>query len=190
MNKEIIFVNYYPGSFGDTIASMFDTQSLNINSDGLVIADLGVFKQLEFYAGSPEEQQQELSSLFEVNKKAYACHRRWAFDFTKFINCRVVSIVIDDFLPEISNRCQRIPKWTIENPVISKIVDKKSELFSLALIKDYQSWKRANILTTDIKLDLATMLDPTSMKEWCAVNKLNYNTDHMLSIAERLYGTN
>jgi len=191
LNNKITFVNYYPCSFGDSIVAMFNNQPLKLNSTNSSGSNMGILKQIKFYEMNIAAQQQELDNLLSLKNQAYAGHRQNRLDYTTFNqDFQVVTIIIDEFLDKIIKRFQEIHKYKIENPVISKILDKNPTLATQTLIVDYTNWAKNNILDSDILLKLSVMLNKNEMQEWCRANQLNFNVDYIDNIIGRFNDTN
>ena len=168
-----IFLNYYPCTYGDSLASMFLGYTKS-RKNNIISSKTNYFKLLDFYNLNLADRIQKLSSL--DNNQIYSCHRQNAVDFGQ--EHRVVSIFPDvlDFLPNrvIQVHIEQFGKQ-LNNPLVEKL---KNKVPMYDLIKfDCCSWAKTNILKSDTILPFSFLQNQDKLKLFCKDNNFTYNQD-------------
>lgn len=173
-----IFVNFYPCSYGDSLATMFSGQTKNRTNrtNGIIISNYKFFKLPYFYTWSRQEQN---TLLDNINPGIYSCHRQNGINLYPH---KIISIVLDktDFLPR---RFMDIQVGLFNkdiNPTLIKLKDKIS--YSDLIMHDYKTWAKTNILANDIKFPISFLNNKQEVIYFCEYHNLKYDNDMIDSI--------
>lgn len=170
-----VFVNYYPCSYGDSLVAMFLSKPLYRESD-LAVADTHYFKLQSFYAMPDPARRSILNNL--PKQGIYSCHRQHGIDFG--LDHVVISIDVD----HVEWLCARVRHihldkmaLSLDNPIARRVLERQG--LDQAIRHDYVTWKRKNILSTDICIRDTDFCDTKGIEVLCQTHHLGFN-EHWL----------
>lgn len=172
-----VFVNYYPGSYGDSLVSMFSGEPIQ-RYQGRVQRD-SQFKFLDFYSKSAEQRNQILQDLGA--DEIISCHRQQGIDLGH--QHRVISVIMQDqsWFPKrvknlhiIGNQKNLAGPWSSSN----HLTDEQK------IWLDYTHWKKYNVLHSDIMLPFSTVTSEDQMQQFCQSLDLRFDLEYLRDIRQ------
>lgn len=170
-----VLLNYYPCSYGDTLASMFIGITPKWQGN-LTQGGWGDFKIPEFYSLSLEDKISVWNNF--TFKPITCCHRQEGFDFNQIQPSRVISIQVND-RQWLYNRVMKLQwaNYKIHNSSLEEIRKKLPDDEHYKIVEaDYLKWSKQNILASDLILDFE-MIQSDKLADWCTENNLGYSQD-------------
>jgi hypothetical protein len=170
-----VFLNYYPCSYGDTLAAMFSGIIPDWTGKRTQGA-WGDFKFPEFYSLSLEDKI-SFWQQFPFNFIT-CCHRQNGFNFNAIEPVQVISIRVND-RTWLHNRVMKL-QWNnfeIKNPVLEQIRTQLSQENHYKIVEaEYIKWSKQNILESDLVLDFE-IIKTDKLVDWCKQHNLGYSQD-------------
>lgn len=182
----MLLVNYYPCSFGDTLASMFAGVGIQRKNNVTVSPD-SLLKQPGFYTLSQQDKIIEWNKI--KHHSVLGCHRQSGFDYNTIEPVSVISVTIADrdwFYQRIKKIHWEQNLAQPENPILKRIKERLTENELDQLIEsDYRSWSRANILESDDILPFESLLDG-SVVAWARQRQLTIDPEYLEIIRDEV----
>jgi len=171
--KTRVLLNYYPCSYGDTLASMFGGIAPDWRGK-LTQSSWGDFKFPTFYSMTLEEKV-ECWQKFSFNPVT-CCHRQQGFDFNEIEPVQVISIRVND-RSWLHRRVIKLHwnSFELNDTKLDKIRSQMpAEEHHKVVEFEYVKWAKENILSSDLVLDFE-LIHSDELAGWCQDHGVSYD---------------